>query len=889
MRLKSSLADARMSGEYTFSELPDFFSQMLNNIYPADNQSFESSKSKVEIDLTIKEYHPLIAQYLQGAEFEQANVQLSMNGQNGAMGLTSEFTKVRSSSIGSESVQITLNKLNFREEASYTLAMEQFQLGDTVLFYFINAQGAVKDEKITVKLDAQRDINLNAQIDACITLSNDSLALYFNKVDALINEKLWQMGTTDFANIVYHNGLTELFYFDFRNRKEIIFFDGAFGNGQNKINFVFDQFLLSNANPFLSAFNTSVGGLANGYVDFTYREGYPIFESDFVLDQLSIDGDTLGDLIIVSQTADNPLKVKVDGRIENGLFNGMAIGGDIDFNNSEDALNLLLTNQKSSVKPFEKYLDGLVSNISGNSTANLHIGGPISHPKLSGYTKFSDLRFTVDYLQTTYVASALVEVGNDFFKIKSAEITDRFGHTGTVGGQVKHNNYSDFVFDLNIDKLDNFECLNTKREDNELFYGTAFADGLMQIQGPLEEILLTIRAKSRKGTKIYIPLDNLETDGQLSYIQFVDLKADNEQIKELVTTNEGVLMDFNFEITNDADVELIFDELLGDKIKGNGHGNLRMEINTYGEFNMYGDIVIDKGDYLFTALNFINKYFTVEPGSTLKWDGNPYNATVDLTATKREYPLASSLMTGLVDAEELSDYKTTIPVDCELKLSGLLFNPNIEFGLSFPNQSDISGIDVSAFNTIIERVKQDQEELDRQVFALIVLGSFIPTAFSGESLLSGSDPNNTSSTANPLTSSVNNSLSDFVSGQLSNWLSQIDPKWQVGIDYQISNDQEAQNELILSLRRKFLNDRLELHGSYDATTTTGARPYDLNVQYDLSKDGSFKVRGFQKNANDPTLGNLYNITTSGVGFYYRHQFDHFWFSKPKKDSTAQQP
>ncbi|MFY0644815.1 MAG: translocation/assembly module TamB domain-containing protein [Bacteroidia bacterium] len=890
LELNSSLVDLKLEGEYEFSELPDLFTGMLSSLYPSDAEvESNESNNMVDLDLKIKEYHPLIEQYVSGVKFDEASLNLTMNAEEGSVKLTSEFENVSSSSIGSESLQFTLNKLNYKDDASYTMSAEQFQLGDTVLFYFINAKGEVEDDKINIQLEAQRDINLNAHIDAYIKASNDSISLFFNKVDALINEKLWQMGTTDFANIVYHEGLTELFYFDFRNKKEIIFFDGAFGNNTNKINFVFDQFLLSNANPFLSAFNMSVGGVANGYVDLTYREGFPIFESDFVLDQLSLDGDTLGDFILVSQTADHPLKVKVDGRIEHGLFNGMAIGGDIDFNNTDDALNLLLTNQKSSVKPFEKYLSGLVSNMSGHSTANLHIGGPISQPKLSGYTKFSDLTFTVDYLQTTYKASALVEVGNDFFKINSAEIVDRFGHKGTAGGEIKHNNYSDFVFDLIIDNLDNFECLNTKRKDNELFYGTAFADGLMQIEGPMEEILLTIRAKSRKGTKINIPLDNLETDGQLSYIQFVDLTADNEEIKELVTTNEGVLMDFNFEITNDADVELIFDELLGDKIKGNGHGNLRMEINTYGEFNMYGDLVIDKGDYLFTALNFINKYFTVEPGSTLKWDGDPYNATVDLTASKREYPLASSLMTGLVDAEELKDYRTTVPVDCELKLSGLLFNPNIEFGLSFPNQNEISGVDITAFNTIIQRVKQDKEELDRQVFALIVLGSFIPTAFSGASLLSGNDPNNTTTTANPLTSSVNNSLSDFVSSQLSNWLSQIDPKWQVGIDYQISNDAQARDELILSLRRKFLNDRLELQGSYDATATTGARPYDLNVQYDLSKDGSFKVRGFQKNANDPTLGNLYNITTSGVGFYYRHQFDHFWFSKDKKDSTSTNP
>jgi len=94
-------------------------------------------------------------------------------------------------------------------------------------------------------------------------------------------------------------------------------------------------------------------------------------------------------------------------------------------------------------------------------------------------------------------------------------------------------------------------------------------------------------------------------------------------------------MDFNFEITNDANITLIFDELLGDKIEAAGHGNLRMEVNTFGDFNMYGGLTIDRGNYLFTALDLINKYFTVNPGGTLFWDGNPYNAKIELDAIKK--------------------------------------------------------------------------------------------------------------------------------------------------------------------------------------------------------------------------------------------------------------
>ena len=878
MDIQSELLDASLKGEYKLSQLSDVFTDVIKLAQSNSDSSEQLTFANLVMYLNLKRFHPLYEQYLNGFSFTSANLDLSYLSSYGQLKVNGLIDSVKINNLASNQVTLSLNKEDYSSDAQIAFKADGFELADSLLFYTVSGSSKFKNKQFEFNIEALRDSNLSAYVDGYLTAQNDSISVYINKVDAHINQKLWHMGQTDFANIVYSNGLTELFYFDFRNNDEIIFFDGAFGQNTTKVNAVFDQFLLSNANPFLAAYELSLGGIANGYIDLTYREGFPIFESDFVIDNLTIDDDTLGNFIMLTESGESPLDIFVDGRVESGLLDGMKIDGHVDFNTPANALNLSVTTENSSVKPFEKYLDGLASNLSGYSKADLRIIGSLDKPKITGTTEFSELAFKVDYLQTSYKATATVEVGNNYFKLKKAELIDRFGHKGDASGQITHDNYSKFNFDLNIKNLENFECLNTSRKDNELFYGTAFADGFMEIKGPLEDILLVIRAKSRKGTKIYIPLDNLETDGQLSYVQFVDLRADNNKLKELVQTTEGVQMDFNFEITNDADVELIFDELLGDKIKGNGHGNLRMEVNTYGEFNMYGEIIIDKGDYLFTAFNFINKYFVVTPGSKLSWDGDPYNAIVDLEAVKREYPLPSSLLAGMVDVS-LDEYNTPIPVDCELKLTGLLFNPDIAFGISFPTQSNLSSSSSSTFTTVMERIRQDPEELDRQVFALLALGTFIPPSFANSSGIVNTNTSGQSSVNSTITNSVNNSLSDFVSSQLSNWLSQIDPRWQVGIDYQIATTAEAQAELILSLKRKFLDDRLELQGSYDAGSTTGSRPYDLNVQYNLSKDGSFKIKGFQRNANDPTLGNLSNVTTSGIGLFYRHQFDRFWWEK----------
>jgi hypothetical protein len=350
----------------------------------------------------------------------------------------------------------------------------------------------------------------------------------------------------------------------------------------------------------------------------------------------------------------------------------------------------------------------------------------------------------------------------------------------------------------------------------------------------------------------------------VGFISFA--KAEEEDKSEKNSDLEGFRMDFNFELTPEAYIELIFDELMDDRIKGSGNGNLKMEINSFGDFSMYGDYIIETGQYHFTALNFISKEFNITSGSSITWDGNPYDGKMNIEAVKRENAAPADLLAGLVPDEQLQNYRTKIPVDCQLFLKGLLFSPDISFGLSFPNQSNAATSGFNTFNSVVSRIQSDPEELNRQVFSLLVLGSFIPPGFaSGTGALAASSG---------IQSTVNNSVGDLISNQVSNWISQLDSRWQIGIDWQ-SASEATKKELIFSVKRKFLNDRLEFDGSVDANAINGRNPYNLNIQYNITSDGRFKVRGFSKFANDPTLGVVSNIFTTGVGFSYRKQFNHF--------------
>lgn len=871
--LKSDITDIAISGDFLPSELKEIIAYIQYTIYPSQfiKPETQLETKTIKAVISVDDYKPILSEVFGSALFDSAYANLAYDHTTGKIESTGFVSEFKYDAISTPFIDLKLKNGGNQTPLNFGINTGGLNQNDSSLFGVLNANGFIKDGIVNFETTSQKDSILDIVLAGKLNYEQDSVKVYLEQSKVDIYDKPWNLRKSETPNIIYTKGVTEFRYFFFENGDEILFLDASLGDNADKINATVIDFKLENLTPFTTGFDIQLQGITNGFIDVSDREGFPIIEADLEIADLQLDKDTLGTLKLISRNKNNLLAVAIDGQIEGGLLNDMKILGDIDFKNRTSPLNLNLTTYRSSIKPFEKYLKGLASNISGFSTTDIKISGPLLSPNLDGTMQLDSMDFQIDYLQTSYKANAALSIDHSSFSITEAILTDQFGQIGVVNGMVSHKNFNDFLFDIKIEQLNNFEIMNTGREDNELFYGTAFVDGSMLVSGQLDDILLQIKAKSRKGTEIFIPLDNSEASGKLSYVDFVNLKEDNNQQTKTFKSIAGVRMDFNFEVTNDANITLIFDELLGDKIEAAGHGNLRMEINTYGDFNMYGGLTIDNGSYLFTALDLLSKQFKVKPGGTLFWDGNPYNAKINLDAITREYPVPLTLVEGsLPPTADRTPYQTAIPADCYLKLSGLLFNPEVSFDLEFPYQTSLSGTANSTLNTVIERIKIDQEELNRQVFALLVLGTFIPPSFATSSEQGG--------LAIGAANTGINSLSDFASSQLNNWLSQLDSRLQVGVDYQTSLDQNA--ELVVSLRRKFLNDRLELSGSVDAAAQ-GSRPYDISLKYDITEEGNLKVRGFQKQANDPTLGNINNVTTTGVGLFYRYQFDRFRLRRKK--------
>jgi hypothetical protein len=393
---------------------------------------------------------------------------------------------------------------------------------------------------------------------------------------------------------------------------------------------------------------------------------------------------------------------------------------------------------------------------------------------------------------------------------------------------------------------------------NSLYYGKANASGYARFYGTIDDMVMDIAVSPNKGTVINIPLNTASEVTASDFITFVKPKTEAIEIEQEATvTISGLRLNMSLDMTPDAEINMIFDEKIGDVITGSGTGNLRMDINTIGDFNMYGTFTIDKGTYLFTLQNLINKRFQINQGGRITWSGDPYDANLDMTAVYTVY-------TGsLVNLIQDSTFQRRVPVDCKLNLSNKLMNPSISYEIGVRAQDP-------TIESMVRTVLNSEQEVNRQMFGLLVFNQFLPPSVNTSSV--GKFDAGAGAVA---------SASELLSNQVSNWLSQLSKDVNIGFNYR-AKDTYSNEEIQLMFSKTMFNDRLLVEtnvgvmGTSAAASTNNANNVvgEFYTEYKVSKDGRFRVKAYNRsNADD--LINFNAPYTQGVGVFFRQDFNSF--------------
>jgi hypothetical protein len=529
---------------------------------------------------------------------------------------------------------------------------------------------------------------------------------------------------------------------------------------------------------------------------------------------------------------------------------------------------------------FEKTVNPVFTGLKGKAYGSFELSGTFKDPVIHSKLNLKDAGIRVAYLNAYFnfnMADREIEITNEKIQLPVIDMSDKYGNTGIAKGYISHKMFKDIFLSIKLET--NKMCLmETTEKNNEQFYGKAFATGKARIEGYINDIIVTANLTTEKNTVLNIPIRSSKSIKTNNFVEFIN---PNDSIVDTVgipVQKGNFTLDLNVKATPEATIRIIFDETVGDVITCQGHSDqINLTLDTKGRFTMEGTYEIDKGDYLFTLQNIINKRFTIKPGSFVSFTGDPYLAQVNATAVYRAnasvYPIISSFM----DPSSAELYRKATRVDCELTLTNTLSDLLLGFNLQLPSlDANAASLVKSALNT--------QEEMNRQVFSLLVLNQFLPPESTG---------GGTATTSSLVTSGFGNTSLELLSGQLNNWLSKITKDVNINLNYR-TGSQSSNDQVSVALSTQLFNERVIIDGDVGVgvgapkTTTNSSNQIvgNVSVEVKVTKDGRLRVRAFNRSNDFNILKNSVDYT-QGVGVNYKVEFDNwgdlFKRKKPKKE------
>jgi hypothetical protein len=603
--------------------------------------------------------------------------------------------------------------------------------------------------------------------------------------------------------------------------------------------------------------------------------------ADANLEQLQIDGQAVGDIMLHSDWNDLRQSIVLEGTLQ--YRNERTFDFDGLYKLKEDELDLGLNFKQTDISFVNAFLDPeVVKGIKGKLNGRLRLTGSPDQPKLIGKLRLQEGGAEVAILGVNYQLEGLIQVTEDAFFLDNIPVKDPEGNVAYLSSAINHSNFDRWNYDIQINfeddikkldprtnqlvPIDKFLLLNTKQKEGDVYYGKAYGRGTANIFGTMSNTEITVDATTRKGTEVIFPMYGMsEINDEDNFVQFVE-RGVSAQVGQQGLDFTGLFLDLNFHITPDAGMKLIFNEQTGDEITAKGSGDLNIKLDQYNQLTMSGPYVIAKGSRYDFALGSIKQTFDIEAGSKIEWTGDPYNADITINTVTAKRASILELSPEIQDNTLVNQ-----EILCYLKLTESLLAPKITFDLVAPRVTETG-------KALIDRVKADPDELNRQFFSLLLVSKFQP--LKGNLSAGGS------------------AALDLLESQINSALGKLSDNYKLNVDYG-ADAAAGESKVELGVAKGFLDDKLVITGSFGvenrSAAANGSQAYtnsmigDVNVEYKIQDN--FRIRAFNQ-SNTNSVNENQGPFTQGFGLsYYEefHQFSDLAFVKQLKQLLSKSP
>ena len=879
LQVKSQFIKADFKGKYKLSQLPIALQNTISHYYDTTKQpKKETSDQQLAFNIYI-DNDPVIKQLIPALTgLEPINISGSYKSVNDSININGSIPRLvygtNTISGGSILVETKENALVYAVNID-EITNDQYRLPYTSL------TGDVKDNTLTYDLrmrdKKKEDLYV---IGGNVKQVEGTTEIRLGADQLILNYDSWVVNPDNVIKFGPNGINADQFEISHDGNILKLQSQGTQKNAPLEVDFT--NFELATVFNIIKKDQELMSGRINGDAVISNLTGKPTFTSDLQIDDFAFKEEAVG-----------TIKVQVESKGPEVLAANIGISGNDNQVNlvgtygiNSGVIDLDLDLDKFQMKSAQGFSMGAITDASGNLSGAFKITGTADKPSVYGDLNFNNVAMRVTQLNSVFKnIDEKVVVRNDEIIFDKFSIFDEKDNDLVLDGRVLTSDFRDYKFDLTV-KSENFRAINSEAKDNELFYGDLFIDMDLLVKGSVESPIISGNLKINEDTKftVVLPQSDPGIADREGIVEFVDqdnvMLQQTEEMKSAVNSSELLGMDVavNISIVKEAELSLIIDKGNGDFLKLQGEAELSGGIDPSGKTNLTGKYEVTEGAYEM-SFNLIRRKFDIKAGSYLIWNGEPTSANIDITAIYEVETAPIDLLgdqLGATSAAVRNTYKQKIPFQTLLKMEGELLKPEISFDILLPSGNyNVASDIITASQTKLEQLRQQPSELNKQVFALLLLNRFIgENPFSSEAGGASAESFARQSVSKILSQQLNDLAGDLIKGV------QLDFDLDSTEDYS-SGQMENRTDLNVNISKQLLNDRLTvtvgssfgLEGEQRENQEANNIAGDLSAAYSLTSDGRYKVRAYRKNEYQMALQG--QVIETGVAFVVTMDYNKF--------------
>ena len=884
--LQSEFADASVYGKYKLSTVGDLISRQVNRYFAAPDSTVAPQNDTLPpatLAFNMQLHEPTVLKKLVPAlsDFADASIRGRFDSHSDSLRVQALFPKTVYS--GYEIDTLRLHIAGDSSRLSYFLFFHHLK-SSSVEVHRTLLYGMMEHRELGINLRIRDGQNKDQyRLSGALKMRDQGYAFQLRRDSLMLNAQNWQL--PDDNLITYTPAGLQIHHFGLQNGSQALNIQSTPDSVNAPVEVSFDHFKIETLTNLASQDSLLIGGEINGKAHLDSLLTNPVFTTDLAVNDFNFKKDTVGNirLRVNNQTANAyAAQVNIQGNGNDVSLNGTyytAPQSNFDF--TLDIRHLLM----STVDAFSF---GQLTQGSGELNGSLQLKGSTDAPQVRGKVHFDSVATNITYLNSLYkMPNETITFDEKGIGFNKFTILDSMNRRATINGYAYTKDLRFYSFGLDVNAR-NFRALNTKQNDNQLYYGPVYIDCDIHLRGDMNvpKIDMDLRLRNKSVFTVVVPGSDPSIVDRDGVIQFVDA-AHREDSAALATAAaidsankssfSGLQLSANITVDTSAELDVIVDPQNGDNLKVRGDAKLNATIDPSGKISMTGRYQLVSGAYQLSFNGLIKRQFDIKQGSTITWTGEPTAADVDITAMYNVKTSAAELVSDqLSDAstEEQVTYKQKLPFELDLIMKGELLKPDISFAIDMPENSR------NAFNgsvyTRLKQINRTPSELNKQVMGLLVLNHFI-----------ADDPfSSLSSGGGGASAMVRESASKILSQQLNNLASELVKGVDLNFDLQSEEDystgkEENRTDLNVGLSKQLFNDRTTVYvGSnvvLEGPQTPGRKASniagDVSIEYKLTRDGRYRIRAYRKDEYEGVVEG--QVVETGASFILVMDYDHF--------------